>query len=131
MQGDGMDKNECSCIHFISHMVTQALAWATVHLGPRVWDKDWDGGGRSSPVGGPRPRGPEGVADPAGEPSPEAPVIKGSSATDLDDVDFVYNHTHFHKYKAYCLFKDDYKGHRVAVERGLMVTNFDECAPRI
>jgi hypothetical protein len=32
---------------------------------------------------------------------PEAPVLDGSSAIDTDDNDLVYDHTHFHKYKAY------------------------------
>jgi hypothetical protein len=30
---------------------------------------------------------------PAGEPSLEAPVIEGSSATNMDDADFVYDRT--------------------------------------
>jgi hypothetical protein len=58
-------------------------------------------------------------------------VIEGSSAIDMDDADFIYDRTHFRKYKAYRRFKDNYRGHRVTVERGLVVTNFDECDPRI
>jgi hypothetical protein len=62
---------------------------------------------------------------------PEALVIEGSSATYMDDADLVYDHTHFRKYKAYRRFTDDYKGCRVAVERGLIMTDFDERALRI
>jgi hypothetical protein len=66
-----------------------------------------------------------------GGPGPEAPVANGSSATDTDDGDLVYDHTRFYKYKAYRRFVDDYRGRQVAVERGLVVTNFDERAPCI
>jgi hypothetical protein len=65
---------------------------------------------------------------PVGKPSPETLVIEGSNATDQDDADLVYDRTYFHKYKAYQWFKDYYRGRRVSVERGLMVTDFDECA---
>jgi hypothetical protein len=34
-------------------------------------------------------------------PGPEAPMIEGSSATDTNDADFVYDRTRFHKYKAH------------------------------
>ena len=40
-----------------------------------------------------------------GGPGPEAPAIEGSSATDSNDADFVYDCTCFYKYKAYHLFK--------------------------
>jgi hypothetical protein len=30
---------------------------------------------------------------PVGEPGPEGPVIEGSSATDTDDADFIYDRT--------------------------------------
>jgi hypothetical protein len=66
-----------------------------------------------------------------GGPGPEAPMIEGNSATDMDDADLVYDRTCFRKYKAYQRFVDDYKGYRVAVERGLVVIGFDEHAPRI
>jgi hypothetical protein len=66
-----------------------------------------------------------------GGPGPEAPVADGSNAIDLDDADLVYDHTRFRKYKAYRRFTDDYRGRRVVVERGLIVTDFDERAPRI
>jgi hypothetical protein len=36
---------------------------------------------------------PEVPVAPAGEPSPKAPVIEGSSATDTDDTDFIYDRT--------------------------------------
>jgi hypothetical protein len=58
-------------------------------------------------------------------------MIKGSSATDTDDTNLIYDHTCFRKYKAYRRFVDNYKGRRVVVERGLMVTDFDEQAPPI
>jgi hypothetical protein len=58
-------------------------------------------------------------------------MIEGSSATDTDDADFVYDHTYFHKYKAYQRFKDDYRGCRVTMERRLVVMDFDERAPHI
>jgi hypothetical protein len=75
--------------------------------------------------------GPEVPVAPVGGPGPEAPVIEGSSAIEMDGADLVYDHTRFCKYKAYRRFADYYRGCRVAVERGLMVTDFDECAPRI
>jgi hypothetical protein len=55
-------------------------------------------------------------------------MIEGCSATDMDNTNLVYDRTHFHKYKAYRRFEDDYKGHRLAVERGLVVKDFDERA---
>jgi hypothetical protein len=79
-------------------------------------------------VEGPDPKIP--IA-PVGGPGPKAPVADGSSATDTDDADLVYDHTRFRKYKAYQRFADNYRGRRVAVERGLVVTNFDERAPHI
>jgi hypothetical protein len=45
--------------------------------------------------------GPEVLVAPVGGPGPEAPVVDSSSATDLDDVNLVYDHTRFRKYKAY------------------------------
>jgi hypothetical protein len=49
----------------------------------------------------------------------------------MDDANFIYDRTRFRKYKAYRQFKDDYRGHRIVVERGLVVTDFDERAMRI
>jgi hypothetical protein len=74
---------------------------------------------------------PEVPIAPVGGPGLKAPVADGSSATDIDDADLVYDHTRFHKYKAYQRFIDNCKGRRVAVERGLVVTDFDEHAPCI
>jgi hypothetical protein len=54
--------------------------------------------------------GPEVPIAPVGGPVPEAQVADGSSATDSDDADLVYDHTRFHKYKAYRRFVDDYRG---------------------
>ena len=82
-------------------------------------------------VSGLGPEGLEAVAALAGKPSPKAPIIEGNSTTNLDDADFVYDHTCFRKYKAYHQFKDDYNGCQVAVERGLVVVGFDEHALRI
>jgi hypothetical protein len=45
--------------------------------------------------------GPEVPVAPVGGPGPEALVADGSSATDSDDADLIYDHTHFCKYKAY------------------------------
>jgi hypothetical protein len=75
--------------------------------------------------------GPEVLVASVGGPGPEAPVADGSNATDTYDADLVYDHIRFRKYKAYRWFVDDYKGRRVAVERGLVVKNFDERTPRI
>jgi hypothetical protein len=41
--------------------------------------------------------GPEVPVAPVGWPSPEAPVIEGSSATDMDDADLICDHTRFSK----------------------------------
>jgi hypothetical protein len=68
---------------------------------------------------------------PVGELGPEALVIEGNSAINTDDAKLVYDRTHFRKYKAYQRFKDDYRECRVAMERGLVVTDFDERAPCI
>jgi hypothetical protein len=45
--------------------------------------------------------GPELSVAPVGKQGPEAPMIEGSSATNMDDTDFVYDHTRFRKCKAY------------------------------
>jgi hypothetical protein len=74
---------------------------------------------------------PEVPVAPAGGPGLEAPVIDGSSATDTDDTDLIYDCTRFLKYKACGRFEDDYRGHRVAVERGLVMMDFDERASGI
>jgi tRNA 2-selenouridine synthase SelU len=58
-------------------------------------------------------------------------VADGSNATDTNDADLVYDHTRFRKYKAYRRFTDDYRGRLVAIERRLVMTDFDERAPRI
>jgi hypothetical protein len=68
---------------------------------------------------------------PVGEPGLEIPVIEGSNVTDTDNADFIYDCTHFRKYKAYRRFKDYYRGCRVVMERGLVVMDFDECTPCI
>ena len=52
-------------------------------------------------VSGPGPESSAAPVAPADEPGFEAPMIEGSSATDTDDFDFVYDRTHFWKYKAY------------------------------
>jgi hypothetical protein len=54
--------------------------------------------------------GPKVPIAPIGGPGHEAPVIKGSNATDTDDANLIYDHTHFRKYKAYRRFADDYRG---------------------
>jgi hypothetical protein len=82
-------------------------------------------------MGGPCLESSKALAALVGKPGPEALAIKGSSATDMDDADFVYNRTRLCKYKAHHQFKDDYRGRLVAMERGLVVTDFNECALRI
>jgi hypothetical protein len=69
-------------------------------------------------VGGPGLESSEAPIAPAGEPGPEAPVIEGNSATDTDDADFVYDCTHFCKYKAYHQFRDDYTGAKSLWRKG-------------
>jgi hypothetical protein len=44
--------------------------------------------------------GPEVPIAPIGGPGPKAPVLDGSSATDTDDTDLVYDCARFCKYKA-------------------------------
>jgi hypothetical protein len=95
MQEDGTDKSKCGSIRYISCMVTQIPAWATIRQGPRVQDGHEHGGGRNKGTS------PEVLVAPAGEPSSEALVIEGSNATDMDDADFVYDRTRFYKYKAH------------------------------
>jgi hypothetical protein len=70
-----------------------------------------------------------GLVTPAGEQGLEASVIKGSSATDKNDINFVYDRTRFCKYKLYHRFRDNYTGRRIAMERRLVVIDFDEHAP--
>jgi hypothetical protein len=45
--------------------------------------------------------GPEVPVAPVGGPGPKARVADGSSATNSDDADLIYDHTRFCKYKAY------------------------------
>jgi hypothetical protein len=52
-------------------------------------------------VSGPSPKSSEASVAPASEQGPEAPIIEGSSATDKNGADFVYDRTHFCKDKAY------------------------------
>jgi hypothetical protein len=75
--------------------------------------------------------GPEIPVAPVGVLGPKAPMAGGSSATDIDDANLVYDHTCFQKYKAYRRFVDNYRGRRVAVERGLVMIDFDERTPHI
>ena len=42
-------------------------------------------------AGGAGPESSKAPVAPIGEPGPEAPVIKGSSATNTNDADFVYD----------------------------------------
>jgi hypothetical protein len=43
----------------------------------------------------------EALVAPTSKLGPEAQVIEGSNVIDMYDADFVYDHTHFCKYKAY------------------------------
>jgi hypothetical protein len=52
-------------------------------------------------VGGLGPESSEAPVAPTGKLGHEASIIEGSSATDMDDANFIYDCTHFHKYKAY------------------------------
>jgi hypothetical protein len=64
----------------------------------------------AAPMGGPCPESSKAPVALVGKLGLEAPVIKGSSTTDTDEADFVYDCTHLCKYKAHHQFKDDYRG---------------------
>jgi hypothetical protein len=54
----------------------------------------------SALMGGPSLEGSEAPVASIGVPGLKALVIEGSSATNIDEIDFLYDRTHFRKYKS-------------------------------
>ena len=72
----------------------------------------------------------EAAVAPVGGPSPQGPIKKACSSTDMGDGDLVYNRNRFHKFKAQCRYMY-YIKREIVVERGVEVANLNACAPRI
>ena len=54
-----------------------------------------------------------------------------STATNEEDKDLVYDRTHFWRDKVRCHYFRYYHEHRVIVERGAVVGEFDQHTPRV
>jgi hypothetical protein len=66
-----------------------------------------------------------------GRPVPGEPIREGSTATDRDDDDLVYDHTRFQWDKVKRQYTRYYLGRRIIIERGAAIEEFDERASRI
>jgi hypothetical protein len=66
-----------------------------------------------------------------GRPVPGEPIRKGSTATDRDDDDLVYDHTRFRRDKIKRRYTLYYHGCRIIIERGAAIEEFDERASRV
>jgi hypothetical protein len=70
--------------------------------------------------------------DTAGDrPDPGEPIREGSTTTDRDDDDLVYDHTHFRRNKVRRQYTRYYHGCKIIIERGAATEEFDEHAPRV
>jgi hypothetical protein len=66
-----------------------------------------------------------------GGPVPGEPIREGSTATDRDDDDLVYDHTRFRRDKVRHRYTRYYHRCRIIIERGSIIEEFNECAPRV
>jgi hypothetical protein len=66
-----------------------------------------------------------------GRPIPSEPIREGSTATDRDDDDLVYDHTRFRRDKVRRRYTRYYHGRRIIIERRAAIEEFDERAPRV
>jgi hypothetical protein len=66
-----------------------------------------------------------------GRPVLGEPIREGNTATDRDDDDLVYDHTHFRRDKVRHQYTHYYHRHRIIIERGTTIEEFDERAPRV
>jgi hypothetical protein len=66
-----------------------------------------------------------------GRPVSIEPVREGSTTTDRDDDDLVYDHTCFRWDKVRRQYTRYYHGCRIIIERGAAIKEFDERAPRV
>jgi hypothetical protein len=64
-------------------------------------------------------------------PVPGEPIREANIATNEEDAELVYDHTRFQKDKVRCRYIGYYHGCWIIVERGAMIEEFDECAPRV
>jgi hypothetical protein len=64
-------------------------------------------------------------------PVPGEPIREASTATDDEDAELVYDHTRFQRDKVKRRYFYYYHGRRIIVERGAMIKEFDERAPRV
>jgi hypothetical protein len=66
-----------------------------------------------------------------GRPVPGELIQKGSTATDRDDDDLVYDHTYFQRDKVRRRYTRYYHGHRIINKRGAAIEEFGELALRV
>jgi hypothetical protein len=64
-------------------------------------------------------------------PVPGEPICEGGTATDRDDDDLVYDHTHFRRDKVRRRYTRYDHGRRIIIERGATIEEFDERTPRV
>jgi hypothetical protein len=66
-----------------------------------------------------------------GRPVPGEPISEGSTATNRDDDDLVYDHTHFRRDKVRRRYTRYYHGRWIIIERGATIEEFDENVMRV
>jgi hypothetical protein len=66
-----------------------------------------------------------------GRPVPGELIREGSTATDRDDDDFVYDHTRFRRDKIRRRYTRYYHGCRIIIERRAAIEEFDKRASRV
>ena len=64
-------------------------------------------------------------------PGPSEPIREASTATDEEDAELVYDHTHFWRDKVRRRYFCYYHGCMIIVKRGTIIEEFDECASRV
>ena len=64
-------------------------------------------------------------------PRPGEPIKEASTATDEEDAELVYNRARFQRDKVRCRYFRYNHGRRISVERGAIIEEFDERAPRV
>ena len=73
-----------------------------------------------------------GTDDTAGSMSDsKGPIKEAYSATDEEDDNLIYNQERYRRNKAWRHYDFYYWDRRVIVERGVVMLDFDECAPKV
>jgi hypothetical protein len=62
---------------------------------------------------------------------PSEPIREANITTNEEDAELVYNHTHFRRDKVRHQYFRYYHGHRVIIERGAVIKEFNERTPRV